>query len=105
MPVCCYIKENGIKCTFSADKLPYFWFRDGFEIVSKEYKICFNHSQTVLGKLLEEENKIKITIATLRLKVKNLGVRKKTCGRCGLEIVDDFKECPKCGMFLEPVEK
>ena len=97
MATCCYIKEDGNKCTLYGNDLPYFWFHDAFELVNQEFKLCQHHSNVALGKLMKDENDKTQQISLLRLKLKTEKRVKKMCGVCNLELVENFSKCPRCG--------
>lgn len=78
MPTCQVLLENGNRCSVSANETPYFWFRDSHKLISKEYNICQDHSQTVFSKLLLKEYQQKTIIETIDRKIKNLQAKLKT---------------------------
>ena len=100
MPVCCYQKIDGTKCMRSGDYLPYFWFRDAIEKINQEFKICQDHSNSVLEKLLSEERQIQRQISSVRLLMRNTKKVKNYCMKCRYELVETYRKCPRCGVDL-----
>lgn len=62
------------KCGRSVDLMPYFWFRDSHRLLSKEFTVCFEHSQKILSKLLIKEDELSRVIKHLQDKVKKTRV-------------------------------
>jgi hypothetical protein len=72
MPFCealSWIGSNK-RCGRSQPTMPYFWFRDSHGLISKEFVLCFDHAQTLLGTLMGKERGYKNLVISLYKKAK-----------------------------------
>lgn len=63
---------SNIKCGRGVPSMPYFWFRDSHKLLSDEFTVCNEHSNKLLGKLIEKEEGFNRLIRQLYDKAEHL---------------------------------